>query len=133
MQAYTEAAGSPLVDKVPFFVYNYGSEELAQEVTKANSTIDILPTVANLLGLDYGNTYVGYDIFDDRYRGYAYFKDYSWYDGHTYYKDGEVVFTDDSGLTNIDEMNRIVSDNIKFGEMIVTDDYFAYLKKHGNE
>lgn len=36
-------------------------------------------------------------------------------------------------LTNIDEMNRIVSDNIKFGEMIVTDDYFAYLKKHGNE
>lgn len=34
LQAYTEAAGSPLVDKVPFFVYNYGSEELAQEVIK---------------------------------------------------------------------------------------------------
>lgn len=130
LQVFTEAAGSSIVDKVPFFVYNYGREDLAQEVTKANSMIDILPTVANLLGLDYGNYYVGYDIFDDRYRGYAYFKDYSWYDGHTYYKDGEVVFTDESGLTNIDEMNRIVSDNIKYGEMIVTDNYFAYLKKH---
>ena len=131
LQFLSEEAGSSIVDKVPFFIYTPGME--AMEVSKTNSTIDMLPTIANLFGLNYSKEYIGYDIFDERYSGYTYFKDYSWYDGHTYYKDNQVVFTDGSPLSDVNHMNEVVSKNISIGEKIVTADYFAFKAKYPDE
>lgn len=128
LQELSEAAGSSIVDKTPFFIYTPGME--AMDVSKTNSTIDMLPTIANLFDLNYNKEYIGYDIFDDRYSGYAYFKDYSWYDGHTYYQGDQIVFSDDSDLSDITRMNEIVSKNINIGEKIVTTDYFAFKENH---
>ncbi|MFR6560794.1 MAG: hypothetical protein ACLUR5_01280 [Eubacterium ventriosum] len=47
--------------------------------------MDILPTVLNLFGIDYNsNNYIGHDILSNDFKGYAFFSDYSWYDGKVY-------------------------------------------------
>ena len=124
MQALSDASGAATVDAVPFFIYGAGIEPMS--VDKVNATIDLLPTIANLFGLDVNKYYIGKDIFDDRYTGLAYFNDYSWYDGHTYYVNGDVAYTD--GTSDIEKINEIVSNNIRIGEMIVTEDFFSFFE-----
>ncbi|MBR2616552.1 MAG: LTA synthase family protein [Clostridia bacterium] len=62
----------------PFFIY---SEKLAPEkVEKVTSSVDILPTVANLFHLNYDPAYLaGNDAFGDG-GGFVCFKDYAWID-----------------------------------------------------
>lgn len=122
----SDASGAATVDQVPFFIYDCSESIEPKVVDKVNSTIDILPTVANLFNLDYNKYYIGKDIFDPRYTGLTYFKDYSWYDGHTYYANGQVVLTD--GMTDIEAVNEKVSKNIQIGELIITDDFFNFYK-----
>lgn len=51
-------------DKLPFIIYNHGSEK--KTVSKTMSTFDILPTLANLFNLDYDpRSYVGKDVFSN--------------------------------------------------------------------
>lgn len=127
VQAVSDERGAANVDQVPFFIYNYGlEEEMRMEVAKTNSTIDILPTLANLFDLDPEKYYIGYDIFDPRYTGYAYFKDYSWWDGHNYVINDEIVKGDGS-VSDIQKMNEHVLKSITIGEKMVINDYFAYL------
>lgn len=72
-----------MVTNTPFFIYEKNTEPL--EITKVTSSIDILPTLVNLFDLDTdGRYYVGNDAFSTN-GGYAIFKDFSWYDGETYW------------------------------------------------
>lgn len=125
LEQLSEASGYANVDAVPFFIYGEGIEPM--QVDKVNSTIDILPTVANLFGLEANQYYLGKDIFDERYRGLAYFNDYSWYDGHTYYKDGDIAYSD--GLSDIEATNETVAKNIRIGEMMIMEDFFAFYNR----
>lgn len=126
LENMSDATGAVNVDQVPFFIYDCSESIEPMTVDKVNSTIDILPTIANLFNLDSNKFYIGKDIFDPRYTGLTYFKDYSWYDGHTYYADGQVVFTD--GTTDVDKTNETVAKNIQIGELIVVDDFFKFFK-----
>lgn len=72
-----------MASHTPFFIYEKNTAP--QEITKAISSIDILPTLVNLFGLDTdGRYYVGNDAFSSN-GGYAIFKNFSWYDGETYW------------------------------------------------
>lgn len=125
---YSLDRGSSIFDKVPMLIYHYGDEPM--EVDKTNATIDLLPTIANLFDLKASKYYMGQDIFDPRYGGLAYFKDYSWYDGHTYMVNGEVVFSDGSQTAEkMEAISEEVSNRIRYGEKMVTLDYYNYLKK----
>lgn len=86
-----ETYDSNLITRTPFFIYDKNTQP--EKIEKVMSTIDILPTLVNLFGLDSdGRYYVGNDAFSD-HGGYVIFKDFSWYDGETYWKttaaDGE--------------------------------------------
>lgn len=79
--------------QTPFFIYSASLEE-PKYVTKVTSSVDMMPTIANLFGLAYDPTYlIGNDAFGDG-GGYVAFSDYSWYDGEIYYHsdyEGEIT------------------------------------------
>lgn len=79
-----------LINYTPFFVWSKGQK--AETFSKANSQLDILPTLLNLLGIAYTEEYyIGRDILDDAYGGYVFFSDYSWLDGTYYVENGKEV------------------------------------------
>ena len=94
-----------------------------QEITKVTSTMDILPTVANLFGLNWNpNYYVGSDALDNNTEGFVIFRDFSWYDGDVYYT------SDNLENEYINEVNKKINDIIKFSEYIIGSDYYKYEK-----
>jgi len=79
--------------RTPFFIYANGLE--AVSVNKCTSTVDMLPTIANLFGLEYNARYlIGNDAFGDK-GGFVCFKDYSYIDGEIYWNpDFDIPMTD---------------------------------------
>ncbi len=72
-----------LIRHTEFFIYAQGQESM--DVEKVTGSVDILPTLANLFGLDtQGAFLVGHDALGDQ-GGYVFFEDGSWYDGETYW------------------------------------------------
>lgn len=65
-----------------FFIYSSDIEPMS--VDKVTSSVDILPTLANLFGLDTDyRMYMGSDAFSED-GGYVFFPDGAWFDGATY-------------------------------------------------
>lgn len=72
-----------LLQHTDFFLW---SRDLpAGQVEKVTSTVDVLPTLANLFGLDTAGAFLaGHDALGDQ-GGYVFFNDGSWFDGETYW------------------------------------------------
>lgn len=83
---YKGTSDANLMCNIPFFIYSKDTEPMTVE--KPVASYDVLPTVANLFGLETrAEYYVGDDAFSDR-GGYIMFADGSWYDGETYFNAG---------------------------------------------
>lgn len=108
-----------LLTKTPFFIYNAGM--VKRTIDKVNSTVDILPTIADLFALKYNpNIYFGDSIFNDNYQGLVVFSDRSWFDGENYYK-GEVLAPNND---YINTTNQYVNNLLTLGGKIIESDYF---------
>lgn len=93
--------------KNDLIIYNPGVEDV--EVDKICNTIDVLPTVLNLFGIEYDSRIiVGKDILSDS-DGMAIFADYSW-------------LTD-----NDDDYSNVVSNKYLVSKNIMVYDYYRYL------
>lgn len=84
-----------------FFIYSPDIEPMS--VGKVTSSVDILPTLANLFGLDTDyRMYMGSDAFSED-GGYVFFPDGAWFDGDTYCTtsntDDEYQFSVDKDIT----------------------------------
>lgn len=102
-----------LLQHTDFFIWSADLE--AQQVEKVTSTLDILPTVANLFDLDTTGAFLaGHDGLGDQ-GGYVFFADGSWYDGTTYWssKSGETGDQERSAeITRVTTLsNRVLSGN----------------------
>ena len=72
-----------LLQHTDFFVWSRDLE--ARQVDKVTTSLDVLPTLANLFGLDTSGAFlVGHDGLGDQ-GGCVYFADGSWFDGETYW------------------------------------------------
>ncbi|MDR0889073.1 MAG: sulfatase-like hydrolase/transferase [Oscillospiraceae bacterium] len=72
--------------RTPCFFYS--EDYRAQEVGKISGSIDLVPTIVNLFGLETDpRYYAGDDIFGE-YGGYVILPNYAWYDGTVYYESG---------------------------------------------
>lgn len=72
-----------MLQHTDFFIWSSDLE--ATQVDKVTSSVDVLPTIANLFGLDTSGAFlVGHDGLGDQ-GGYVFFSDGSWYDGETYW------------------------------------------------
>lgn len=103
----------------------YNSKMKSVNVDKVGMSIDVLPTVLNLFGIEYDSRLImGRDILSTS-EGIAIFKDKSWVTNKgTYYASkgrfvGDVV---DDGY--IEDINNIVNNRTAISRMIVLNDYY---------
>ena len=112
-----------LINYTPFIVWSNDMEQI--KVEKVNSQIDILPTVLNLFGIEYiEEYYIGNDVFDNDYSGYAFFSDYSWYDGNIYVENGMAVNDENANESYVNEMNTLINRLIQQNDLTLKYDYF---------
>lgn len=116
------------LSKTPFFIW---AENISpQTVEKVANTTDIYPTICNLFGLDNHGYYIGNDIFDDGYEGYAYWQDGSWIssDGAFYSDTGEGIgkVSEDQAL----QMHNLISEKLEVNQLILDTDYFVQLEEN---
>ncbi len=106
--------------RTPFFIYSDKLE--SQSVEKVTSSVDLIPTVANLFGLEYNARYlIGNDAFGDK-GGFVCFKDYSWIDSETYWTTDYQGEKTEEILARCEEVREILSASWK----TVKCNYFAY-------
>ncbi len=112
-----------LINNTPFFIWSKGMKQ--KHIKKVNSQIDILPTVLNMMGVEYNDEwYVGKDIMDENYTGYVFFSDYSWYDGVNYVENGTVMNNSSADQQYITDVNTYINDLIQKNDLTLKYDYF---------
>lgn len=112
-----------LLCNTPFFIYQ--SRQPGQTVDKVSSTIDILPTVLNMFGIQNNHMYyMGHDVFSTE-ENKVIFPGGNWYDGEIYYTpDFEEELTE-----YIEDVNKDVENKIKYSKYIMKSDYFLHLEE----
>ena len=106
-----------LLQLTPFFIYS-STLEGGQKIDKPCSSVDILPTLANLFGLDTTGAWsAGIDLFSDE-PGLVIFQDESWYDGTTYSK-RDPVDPDYAA-----EQSAVIRDRFQTSKEILLLDYY---------
>lgn len=109
-----------MLQRVPCFIYN--SDVEPQKIDKVVSSLDILPTVANMFALDADlSFFIGNDMYDPDVGGYVVFRNYAWYDGEIYRNSnyaGEVT----EYIAQTDD--RVYRDS-RHCELILQSNYFS--------
>lgn len=125
------------IAKTPFIIYN--TEMQGQVYKEYTSTINIVPTVANLFGLSYDpRLYAGKDILDSSYENRVVFSDGSWKDSKGYYDaiTGKMNYLDLNNAYSQEELKEI-NKNIKYritmSSLAIRTDYFGHLAKQIND
>ncbi|MDO4516272.1 MAG: sulfatase-like hydrolase/transferase [Bacillota bacterium] len=104
-----------LLEHTDFFIW---SQDLpAGQVDKVTGSLDVLPTVANLFGLDTTGAFLaGHDGLGDQ-GGYVFFSDGSWYDGQTYW----AVGSDAGDPQRSSQIARITA----LSNLVLSGDYYG--------
>ncbi len=123
LKQYGKDIETNLINKTPFFIFSPNLKK--EEIKKANSQIDILPTILNLLGITYNDKwYIGYDILDSKYKSMVIFNDLSWYDGTYYVTDGAVVNKKKISASKLEEKNSYAEYLVKKNDLVLKYNYF---------
>ena len=121
-----------LINQTPFFIWSNDLKK-TKKITKVTSQVNILPTVLNLMGLEYHpNYYTGEDALNKSYEGIAFFSDYSWYDGKLYVDGNGVSSNNKVDVETLNKKNEYVDYLIKKNDWVLKYDYFKYLNKKTN-
>lgn len=118
-------ASNNLINHTPFFIW-CSDIKTKKTISKVNMQMDILPTVLNLFGIDYNsNNYIGNDLLDTNFKGYAFFSDYSWYDGNIYVENQEITNGKKMSQKKLDSMNQLISNAIRQNDLTLKYNYFS--------
>lgn len=124
LYAMNDAKTADMLEHTPFFVYCKGTE--GEKVEKVTNTLDILPTVVNLFGLEKTPYWIGQDAFDPAYGGYAYFSNGAWYDGDLhYFAEEQSKMYPRRKKEYIAEMNDMFMERELVNEVVLRTDYFG--------
>ena len=116
-----------LINHTPFFIWS--SDIKKEEITKVNSQLDILPTILNLLGINYyPSYYLGRDILSDDFKEIVYFNDGSSYNGKTYIKDGDYYFGEKISKEQINKTNTMVKNKMLINDAVLKTNYFNTIR-----
>ncbi|MDD6224629.1 MAG: sulfatase-like hydrolase/transferase [bacterium] len=120
IQKYKGTTNSYLLQNVPFVIWNKNLKH--QEIDILMDTADILPTLFNMLAIDYDpNDYIGTDVFSDYHDHFVYFSSDAFYDGETLY-DGTVVDSEKQDYVN--EIITTIRKKRKLNDQLILSDYF---------
>ncbi len=122
-----------LLERVPCFVWS--ADIPTMQVDKAMCTADVLPTMLNLLGIDSPYNYLGQDIFDPNYTGYAIFPDGSWASQGIFCQivnDEPVILENKNGIDITDallsQMSTTAQEFIQISNLLLTSDYYKEIR-----
>lgn len=106
-------------------------EDLDLEITEPVYSLDILPTLSNLFGLEYDSRLlVGRDVFSDE-EAIVLWQDFSWKTAKGTYIADKKKFTPNDGVTveegYVDRINTIVANKITYSRELAATDYFDYV------
>lgn len=108
----------------------YNSKMKSEEIDKVGMSIDVLPTVLNLFGIEYDSRIImGKDILSTT-EGIAIFKNQSWVTNKgTYYaSNGRFVpNSEEVPKEYIDAINSVVANRVAISRMIVDSNYYKSL------
>lgn len=107
---------------VPAFVYSAGMKR--NKVSKPMMTVDWLPTVVNLFGLNRNGKYIGNDVLNPDNEGFAYFETSAWMDGKMHYIPGEEKAFSPDDEVYIGKQNQRVNESMEVNDIIVLGDYY---------
>ncbi len=107
------------------------NKDLAVEVKGPTYSLDIVPTLSNLFGLEYDSRLlVGRDVFSDT-EPLALWTNYSWATDKGKYDSATGEFTPNEGVTvddaYVDRMKTIVANKLSYSGKVLDEDYFGYL------
>lgn len=92
------------LNKTKFFIYN--SNMNSNQIETITSSINILPTVINLFGINNEYLYTGYDVLSTD-EEYVIFRDYTYYDG-----------------TDVKSINKYLQDKLEYSQDLLMTDYY---------
>ncbi len=124
-------------DKTPFIIYNTNIQ--GQKFNEYTSYMNVLPTVANLFGLDYDpRLYAGQDLFSSKYDNRVVFADGSWIDDIAYYNasTGKITYFEVNTTYTSEEIKKInetIKNKISMSNLAIKTNYFEYLDKTKKE
>lgn len=124
------------IEKTPFVIYNSSME--GKSFTEYNSYINLVPTIANLMNLDYDpRLYMGSDLLSNDYNSLVIFADGSWKNELAYYNasTGKIKYYTDVTYTGeeIQKINAQVDLKISMSTKAIKNNYFNYLEEKLNE
>ena len=138
-EEYDELAGRHLDPDSEYYesvciMYCQGMEPVV--VDKLTCSLDIIPTLQNLFGLEFDSRLLmGYDMFSTA-PSLVVFENHSWMSDAGFYNARTKKFTPNDGVeiddSYISTMNKIVSNKIKYSARILEEDYYGYLQKKLN-
>ena len=121
-----------LINHTPFFIWDNGNTK--KKVTSVTSQLNILPTIINLLGLEYHpNYYIGKDALNGSYNGIVFFSDYSWYDGSIYVDGGVITKGKEIDSLLLEDKNYYINYLIKKNDLTLKYNYFKQIKERQNK
>ena len=118
-------------DHNALIIWSGSIEGKGYEVTTPTYSLDILPTLSNLFGLDYDSRLlVGRDVFSDQ-EPLVLWPNYSWKTDKGSYNVSTGVFTPAPGVEvdddYVDDITTLVRNKIRLSENILTNDYYGVL------
>ncbi len=134
-EEYNELAGRELDPNTEYYesvciIYCQGMEPII--VDKITCSLDIIPTLCNLFGLEYDSRLLmGYDMLSTA-PSLVIFDNYSWLSDAGYYNAKTRTFTPAEGVevdsSYVSTMNTVVSNKFKYSAKILERDYYGYLQ-----
>jgi len=124
------------IEKTPFVIYN--AEMESKTFSEYNSYINLVPTLANLMNLEYDpRLYMGTDLLSEDYKSLVVFADGSWKNEIAYYNAstskikyyGDVTYT----AEEIQQINTEIDLKISMSSKAIKNNYFNYLEKKIDE
>ncbi len=120
-----------LRDKTTCIIWSESIEDMGLEIDEPTMSLDILPTLSNLFGLEYDSRLlVGRDVFSDAaplalWNNTNFITDKGYYEvgaDEFYPNEGEKVDDD-----YVEEMKTIVKNKISYSTQVIKYDYYGYL------
>ncbi len=118
------------IERTPFVIYN--STMTPKTFTEYNSYINLVPTLANLMGLDYDpRLYMGTDLLSEDYVSRVVFADGSWKNEKAFYNAStskiKYYGTETYTTEEIQQINNEIGLKIDMSSKAIKSDYFNYL------
>ena len=127
LEPYGKDINTNLINHTPFFIWS--SDQKREDIKVVTSQLNILPTVLNLLGVNYNKKwYIEKDALDKSYQPMTVFSDLSWYNGNVYVDGDEVKNNKNIKKEDLETLNNYVEFLIKKNDLVLKYNYFKELK-----